>query len=135
MVCNNQAMSTLPAKGYRTVGIETQIAWPAQERVVVFRGREFQLLPASDKLSRMIRVKTETGFTQIDADKLILELLSALAWAEQGGYEQDKSQHKRDRTRCASQRHVPALGGAGMLVTAAKAVWQGAANPPTASSR
>lgn len=78
---------SLPAKGYRTVGIETRIAWPAQERVVVFRGREFQLLPGSDKLSRMIRVKTETGFTQIDADKLIFELLSALAWAEQGGAE------------------------------------------------
>ena len=76
-------MSTLPAKGYRTVGIETQIAWPAQERVVVFRGREFQLLPGSDTLSRMIRVKTEAGFTQFEADKLVLELLSALSWAEQ----------------------------------------------------
>lgn len=51
----------------------------------MFRGREFHLLPGSDKRSRMIRVKTEPGFTQIDADKLILELLSALAWAEQGG--------------------------------------------------
>ena len=70
-------------KGYRTVGIDTQIPWPAKEQVVTFRGREFQLLPGSDTLSRMIRVKTETGFTQVDADKLILELLSALAWAEQ----------------------------------------------------
>ena len=32
----------------------------------------------------MIRVETAPGFTQLDADKLILELLSALAWAEQG---------------------------------------------------
>lgn len=70
-------------KGYRTVGIDTQIPWPAKEQMVTFRGREFQLLPGSDTLSRMIRVKTETGFTQVDADKLILELLSALAWAEQ----------------------------------------------------
>ena len=31
----------------------------------------------------MIRVQTCEGFTQVDADKLILELLSALAWAEQ----------------------------------------------------
>lgn len=80
-------MSSLPVKGYRTVGIETRFAWPSQERTLVFRGREFQFLPGSDKLSRMIRVKTETGFTQIDADRLILELLSALAWAEQGGAE------------------------------------------------
>ncbi len=71
------------AKGYRTIGIETQIPWPAKEHVVTFRGREFQLLPGSDNLSRMIRVQTEMGFTQVDADKLILELLSALAWAEQ----------------------------------------------------
>lgn len=74
---------TDPDKGYRTVGIDTQIPWPAKERVVVFRGREFRLLPGSDSLSRMIRVKTEAGFRQVDADKLILELLSALAWAEQ----------------------------------------------------
>jgi hypothetical protein len=76
-------MSTLPAKGYRTVGIDTQIPWPAQERIVYFRGRKFHLLPGSDTLSRMIRVETDVGFTQVDADKLILELLSAFAWAEQ----------------------------------------------------
>jgi hypothetical protein len=70
-------------RGYRTVGVDTQIPWPAKEQVVTFRGREFQLLPGSGTLSRMIRVKTETGFTQIDADKLILELLSSLTWAEQ----------------------------------------------------
>lgn len=80
-------MSILPAKGYRTVGIETQIAWPIQERVVTFQGREFHLLPGTDKLSRMIRVKTEPGFTQVDADKAILELLTALSWAEQAGAE------------------------------------------------
>lgn len=76
---------SLPAHGYLTVGVDTQISWPAKERVVVFRGREFHLLPGSDTLSRMIRVKTEPGFTQVEADRLILELLSALAWAEQGG--------------------------------------------------
>ncbi len=69
----------LPAEGYRTVAVDTQIPWPAKERILTFRGREFQFLPGSDTLSRMIRVKTEPGFTQIDADKLILELLSALA--------------------------------------------------------
>jgi len=74
---------TLPAHGYCTVGVDTQIPWPTKEQVVGFCGREFQLLPGSDTLSRMIRVKTEPGFTQIDADKLILELLSAMAWAEQ----------------------------------------------------
>lgn len=78
-------MSTPPTKGYRTVGIETQIAWPAKEQVVIFRGREFHLLPGSDTLACMIRVKTEPGFTQVDADKLILELLSALAWEQQAG--------------------------------------------------
>jgi hypothetical protein len=31
----------------------------------------------------MIRAETATDFTQVDADKLILELLSALAWAGQ----------------------------------------------------
>lgn len=76
-------MSNVPAKGYRTVGIDTQIPWPAKERVVTFRGREFHLLPGSDNLARMIRVETGVGFAQVDADKLILELLSALAWAEQ----------------------------------------------------
>ncbi|HNS21368.1 MAG TPA: hypothetical protein PKH24_12775 [Sedimentisphaerales bacterium] len=70
-------------KGYRTVGIDTQIPWPAKEQVVTFRGREFQLLPGTDTLSRMIRVKTEEGFTREDADKLILELFSSLAWAKQ----------------------------------------------------
>lgn len=73
----------LPAKGYRTVAIDTQIPWPATERVINFRGREVHLLPGSDTLSRMVRVKTSTDFTQLDADKLILEFLSALAWAEQ----------------------------------------------------
>ena len=33
----------------------------------------------------MVRVETSTGFTRNDADKLMLEFLSALAWAEQGG--------------------------------------------------
>jgi hypothetical protein len=78
-------MSNVPAKGYRTVGIDTQIPWPAKERILTFRGREFRLLPGSDKLARMIRVETAEGFAQVDADKLILELLSALAWAEQSG--------------------------------------------------
>lgn len=78
-------MSTHLEKGYRTVGIDTQIAWPVKEQVVIFRGREFHLLPGSDTLASMIRVKTEAGFTQLDADKLIFELLSALAWAEQAG--------------------------------------------------
>src|ERR1043165_3177543 len=76
-------MSTLPAKGYRTVGIDTQIPWPAEEKILFFRGRKFHLLPGSDTLSRMIRVETDVGFTEVDADKLILELLSALTWAEQ----------------------------------------------------
>ena len=76
-------MSTLPAKGYRTVGIDTEIPWPSKEAVIDFRGRNFHLLPETNRTSRMIRVETDTGFTQVDADKLILELLSALAWAEQ----------------------------------------------------
>jgi hypothetical protein len=76
-------MSTLPTKGYRTVGIDTQIPWPAKERIVHFRGHKFHLLPGSDTLARMIRVETSESFTQVDADKLILELLSSLAWAEQ----------------------------------------------------
>src|SRR5262249_49515501 len=76
-------MSNIPAKGYRTVGIETQITRPAKERIVNFRGHEFHLLPGSEKLARMIRVETTESFTQVDADKLILQLLSALAWAEQ----------------------------------------------------
>lgn len=78
-------MSTLSTNGYRTVSIDTRIPWPAVEQVLTFQGREFHLLPGSDTITRMIRVKTEPGFTQVDADKLILELLSALAWAEQGG--------------------------------------------------
>jgi hypothetical protein len=77
-------MSSLPAKGFRTVAIETDIPWPASECAVTFRGREFHILPGSDKLARMIRVRTELGFTQADADKLILELLSSVAWAQQG---------------------------------------------------
>jgi hypothetical protein len=54
-------MSNLPAKGYRTVGIDTQIPWPAKEQIVVFRGHEFHLLPGSETLARMIRVKTYEG--------------------------------------------------------------------------
>ena len=76
-------MSALPAKGYRTIGIDTAIPWPDKEVVIEFRSREFHLLPQTETLSCMIRVETATGFTQLDADKLILELLSALAWAEQ----------------------------------------------------
>jgi hypothetical protein len=76
-------MSNLPAKGYRTVGIDTQIPWPAKEQLVHFRGREFHLLPGSGTLACMIRVQTCEGFTQVEADKLNLELLSALAWMEQ----------------------------------------------------
>ncbi|MGD0381954.1 MAG: methylamine utilization protein MauJ [Thermoguttaceae bacterium] len=33
----------------------------------------------------MVRVETFAGFTRNDADKLMLEFLSALAWSEQGG--------------------------------------------------
>jgi hypothetical protein len=76
-------MSSLLAKGYRTVGIDTQVPWPAEERVAVFRGHKFHVLPGSDTTARMIRVETFEGFSSADADKLILELLSALAWAEQ----------------------------------------------------
>ena len=76
-------MSTLPAKGYRATGIDTAIPWPNKEVVLDFRGRKFHLLPETDTLSRMIRAETDHGFTILDADKLILELLSALAWAEQ----------------------------------------------------
>src|SRR5438270_12934956 len=78
-------MSTSPTTRYRTVSIDTEIPWPTKEVVIDFRGRKFHLLPETDSLSRMIRVETDTGFTQVDADKLILELLSALAWAEQTG--------------------------------------------------
>lgn len=78
-------MPTVPARGYRTIGVDTPIPWPCKERVITFRGHEFHILPGSEELSCMIRVKTDTGFTQIDADKMILELLSALAWAEQAG--------------------------------------------------
>ncbi len=80
-----ERMSTLPAKGFRTVGIDTGIPWPAKPQVVRFCGHELHLLPGSNELARMIRVETDTGFTQADADKLILEFLSALAWAEQSG--------------------------------------------------
>ena len=51
--------------------------------IVCFRGRKFHLLPGSGALAHMIRVQTCEGFTHVAADKLILELLSALAWAEQ----------------------------------------------------
>jgi hypothetical protein len=57
-------MSNLPAKGYRIIGIDTQIPWPAQERIVCFRGRKFHFLPGSGALGRMIRVQTCEGFTQ-----------------------------------------------------------------------
>jgi hypothetical protein len=76
-------MSNLPEKGYRTIGTDTQIPWPAQERIVCSRGRKFHVLPGSDALARMIRVQTCEGVTQVDADKLILELLSALTSADQ----------------------------------------------------
>jgi hypothetical protein len=76
-------VSSIPDKGYLTVGIDTQIPWPSKDRALTFRGHEFHLLPGSDKLACMIRVKTDTGFTRAEADKLILELLSALAWAKQ----------------------------------------------------
>lgn len=76
-------MANLPARSYRTVGIDTQIPWPAKERIIHFRGHEFHLLPGSDTLARMVQVATCEGFTQVEADKLILELLSGLAWAEQ----------------------------------------------------
>ena len=76
-------MSTLPAKGYRTTGIDTAIPWPSKEVVIDFRGRKFHLLPETESTARMIRVETGPDFTQVDADKLILELLSALAWVEQ----------------------------------------------------
>lgn len=76
-------MCSLPAEGYRTVGIKTQIPWPTEERIIYFLGHKFHLLPGSDELARMVRVETSEGFNQVDADKLILELLSSLAWAEQ----------------------------------------------------
>ena len=78
-------MSTLPDKGYCTTGIDTGIPWPSKEVVIDFRGREVHLLPETDTLSRMVRVETSAGFSRTDAHKLVLEFLSALAWAEQGG--------------------------------------------------
>ncbi len=76
-------MSTLPDKGYCTTGIDTNIPWPSKERVIEFHGRKFHLLPETDKVQRMVRVETARDFTRDDADKLILEFLSALAWSEQ----------------------------------------------------
>ncbi|MCH7603546.1 MAG: hypothetical protein IIB54_12335, partial [Planctomycetes bacterium] len=76
-------MTPLPAKGYRTVDIDTEIPLSAMEVFIEFRGRIFHFIPETDRVSRMIRVETGPGFTQLDADKLILEFLSALAWAEQ----------------------------------------------------
>lgn len=76
-------MPPLPAKGYRTVGIDTEIPLSAKEIVIEFRDRIFHYLPETDRVSRMIRVETGPGFTKLDADKLILEFLSSLAWAEQ----------------------------------------------------
>ena len=35
-----------------TFGIDTQIPWPAQERIVCFRGRKFHLLPGSGAPAR-----------------------------------------------------------------------------------
>ena len=78
-------MSTVPSEGFRTVGVDSRFPWPCKERVITFRGHEFHIIPGSEELSRMIRVKTDPRFTQINADKMILELLSALAWAEQAG--------------------------------------------------
>ncbi len=78
-------MSALPDKGYCTTGIDTDIPWPSKEVVIDFRGRKFHLLPETDSVSRMVRVETSTGFARSDADKLTLEFLSALAWAEHGG--------------------------------------------------
>jgi len=78
-------MSILPDKGYCTTGIDTTIPWPSKEVVIAFRGRKLHLLPETDSVSRMIRVETSTGFTRNDADKLMLEFLSALAWAKQRG--------------------------------------------------
>ena len=75
----------LPAKGFLTLGINTAILWPSQEKVIDFRGQRLHLLPATDKLQRMIRAETTRNFTRKDADRLILEFLSALAWAEQRG--------------------------------------------------
>lgn len=78
-------MSTLPDKGYYTTGIDADIPWPSQEVIIEFHGQEFHLLPETDDLSRMIRVETSTRFTRDDAHRLVLEFLSALAWAEQYG--------------------------------------------------
>lgn len=72
-----------PTRGYYTTGIDTRIAWPSKETMLEFRGRKFHLLPETDDVARMIRVETDSGFTQADADKLILEFLSALSWSEQ----------------------------------------------------
>lgn len=71
------------ARGYRTVGIATQVPWPSKEVVIDFRGQKFHLLPQTDKVSRMVRVETGPDFTQADADELLSEFLSAMAWAEQ----------------------------------------------------
>lgn len=68
-----------------TVGIDTQIPWPDEERVVKFEGKEFLFLPQTDRLQRAVRVKLGPGFPKSAADRMILELLSALAWAEESG--------------------------------------------------
>ncbi len=78
-------MSTLPSEGYRTIAVETEIPWPNVPTTVSFCEQELQLLPDSDDTARMIRVKTTAELTSIDADKLILEFLSAIAWSDQRG--------------------------------------------------
>jgi hypothetical protein len=60
----------LPAKGFRTVAIDTQIPWPTQTQILTFRGREFHLLPETEQVSRMIRVQTSEDLTQAEADKI-----------------------------------------------------------------
>ena len=74
-------MSLHNMNAFRTLAIETDMAWPDRERTIVFRGHTFQLLPSSTTRERMIRVQTTPDFLQVDADRLIGELLSALSWS------------------------------------------------------
>jgi len=71
-----------PMKSWVIAGVETNISWPTVETVVEFRGHNMTLRPETDKLAASVVMAYEPPMTFEEAEIVLHEFLSVLAWVE-----------------------------------------------------
>lgn len=68
--------------GWVSVAVVPDFSWPDVEVEIAWDGREFVLLPATERLACCAAIRTRAGERLADVGEHLLRLLSALAWSE-----------------------------------------------------